>query len=72
MEVYPVGSRKMHRIDFTLSGYKIHENLIELLKEKYAGFIFFCDDREEYGSAQDMDWHKETKAQMHGGSYVRN
>lgn len=52
---------KTHRIDFTLSGDKIHEDIIAMLKEKYAGFIFFCDDSEEYESAQDMDLYKETK-----------
>ncbi len=63
---------KTHRIDFTLKGEKIPDDLIALLKEKYAGSIFFCDDTEEYESAQDMDWYKKTKEQMHEGSYLRN
>lgn len=63
---------KTHHIDFTVSGEKIPDDLIALLKEKYAGSIFFCDGSEEYESAQDMDWYKKTKAEMHGGSYLRN
>jgi len=63
---------KTDSLDFTLSGDKIPEDLIALLKEKYAGSIFFCDDTQEYESAQDMDWYKNTKAEMHGGSHLRN
>jgi len=61
VKVYLLAVVKTHRIDFTLSGDKIHEDIIAMLKEKYAGFIFFCDDSEEYESAQDMDLYKETK-----------